>query len=60
MTPAEVAEAFKVNDETVHRWTREGRLHAIRLPGGGKRGLKRFRREDVEAILRGEPEAVAS
>ena len=60
MTPSEVAEALKVNDETIHRWVREGRLPAIRLPGGGDRGLKRFRREDIEAILRGERSGTAA
>lgn len=56
LTVAEVAEALRISDETVHRWVRQGRLPAIRLPGGPleRSGLKRFRREDVEALLNGE------
>lgn len=49
MTPAEVAEALRLSDETVHRWARIGKLPFINVLG-----IKRFRREDVEAILRGE------
>lgn len=62
MTVAEVAEALRISDETVHRWAREGRLPAIWLPGGPveRSGLKRFRRADVEAILRGDSAEVAS
>lgn len=47
MTVAEVAEAFRVSDETIHRWCRSGYLPYIPLPSG----LKRFRRNEVEAIL---------
>lgn len=47
MTVAEVAEALRLTDETVHRWAREGKLPFVSLPTG----LKRFRREDIEAIL---------
>ena len=46
-----------VTDETIRRWILDGRLPAINLPSG----QKRIRRDDVEAILRGElPDAVAS
>jgi excisionase family DNA binding protein len=47
LTTTEVAEACNVEPETVRRWAREGRIAAITLPGG----LKRFRREDVDALL---------
>jgi len=60
LTAAEVAEEFQVEPDTIRRWAREGLLPSITLPGG--RGLKRFRRSDVEAIMRGEqpPAAKAS
>lgn len=45
-----------VSHDSVRRWVKSGRLKAIRLPSG----RAKIRREDVEAILRGEPEAVAS
>lgn len=50
LTPAEVAERLRLTDETIHRWCRDGKLPFIQLPGG----IKRFRREDIEAIERGE------
>ncbi len=53
LTVAEVAEAARVTDETVHRWSRDGLLPFIKLPSG----IKRFRRQDVEAILRGDTAA---
>lgn len=49
MTPAEVAEVLRLTDETVHRWARIGKLPYINV-----HGIKRFRRSDVEALLRGE------
>jgi len=57
LTVPEVAKVARVTDETVHRWARDGKLPFIKMPSG----LKRFRREDVEAILRGDAhQAVAS
>jgi excisionase family DNA binding protein len=56
MTVAEVAAMFRVSDETIHRWCRSGTLPFIPMPSG----LKRFRREEVEAILAGEPSVRAS
>jgi excisionase family DNA binding protein len=53
MTVAEVAEELRVADETIHRWCRNGTIPFISLPSG----LKRFRRDDVEAIKRGEQPA---
>jgi excisionase family DNA binding protein len=55
MTPAEVAEALRLSDETIHRWARIGKLPHVDVLG-----VKRFRREDVEAILRGETPASAA
>lgn len=48
-TVAEVAAKFAVTDETIHRWCRAGRLPFIALPSG----LKRFRRDVVDAIANG-------
>ena len=43
----EIAEAYRVTEQTVHRWRREGRLPFIRLPGRGYR----YRRDDVFRVL---------
>jgi predicted site-specific integrase-resolvase len=44
------AAGFPVSTETVRRWARKGLLAVVRSPGGAK-GPKRFRREDIEAVL---------
>lgn len=49
MTVAEVAEALRLSDETIHRWAREGRLEYIDVLG-----VKRFRRDYIEGILAGD------
>lgn len=46
MTVAEVAEALRLSDETVHRWSRDGRLDHINVLG-----VKRFRRSYIESLL---------
>lgn len=46
MTPAEVADFFRVSPDTVARWADEGRLPCFRTPGG----QRRYRRTDVEAF----------
>lgn len=48
LSAKQVATALDVSTETVLRWAREGDLPAIYLP----RGTVRFRREDVERLLR--------
>lgn len=50
LTPGEVMRRLNVSRKTVDRYRRSGSLPAIKLPGGHAR----FRREDVEAIERGE------
>lgn len=49
LTVAEVADRLRITDETVHRWARDGKLPYVPLPSG----IKRFRREDIEAIEAG-------
>ena len=51
LTPSEVAEAFRVDPKTVARWAQAGKLASVRTIGGHRR----YRRADVEALLRGEP-----
>lgn len=50
LTPAEVAVLFRVNPKTVTRWARAGKISAIRTLGGHRR----FRREEIEAVLHSE------
>ena len=46
MTVAEVAEALRLSDETIHRWARQGRLEFVDVLG-----VKRFRRDYIAHIL---------
>jgi excisionase family DNA binding protein len=52
LTTSEVAEVFRVDRTTITRWVMTGRLKAIALPG--RRGLLRYRKSDIEAILAAE------
>jgi excisionase family DNA binding protein len=54
LTTGEAARKLRTSDETIRRWIAEGKLPAITLPSG----QFRIRDEDVEAILRGDTEAV--
>lgn len=47
LTATEVAEKARVHPETVRRWTRDGLLKAITLPGGHLR----YDPEEVNALL---------
>lgn len=49
LTPAEVAEMFRVDPNTVTRWANKGRLTSIRTPGGHRR----YREAEVRAMLAG-------
>ncbi len=51
LTPAEVATMFRVDPKTVTRWSRAGKLNAIRTLGGHRR----FRESEVRALLTGLP-----
>jgi excisionase family DNA binding protein len=48
LTVAEVAEQFQVDEQTVRRWIRQGRLVAHNL--GGKAGY-RIQRRDLQDFL---------
>lgn len=52
LTPEEVAQVFRVDPKTVTRWANAGKLPALRTPGGHRR----FRAEDVRALLTGSQE----
>ena len=47
LTPAEVAQWFRVDPKTVTRWAQAGRLTSIRTPGGHRR----YREAEVRALL---------
>jgi excisionase family DNA binding protein len=47
LTPAEVAQLFRVNPKTVTRWARSGKIAAIRTLGGHRR----FRASEVRQHL---------
>ena len=47
LTPAEVAQMFRVNPKTVTRWARAGKITAIRTLGGHRR----FRASEVRQYL---------
>jgi excisionase family DNA binding protein len=47
LTPAQVAEMFKVNPKTVTRWARAGKISAIRTLGGHRR----FRADEIRSLL---------
>jgi excisionase family DNA binding protein len=43
----EIAEFYRVTEQTIHRYRRDGKLPYIRLPGRGYR----YKREDVLRIF---------
>jgi excisionase family DNA binding protein len=47
LTPAEVAQLFRVSPKTVTRWARAGKLTAMRTLGGHRR----FRETEVRSFL---------
>lgn len=55
LTPGEVAVLFRVNSKTVARWALAGRIPSVVTPGGHRR----FPREHIEKLLKGEVETVA-
>ena len=55
MTVAEVAEALRLTDETIHRWCREGRIEYVNVLG-----VKRFRRDYITGLVEGRAAAGAA
>ena len=47
LTPAEVAAMFRVDPKTVTRWSKAGKLSAIRTLGGHRR----YREAEVKELL---------
>jgi excisionase family DNA binding protein len=47
LSPGEVAVLFRVSPKTVTRWAKQGKVHAIRTPGGHRR----YRESEVRALL---------
>ncbi len=45
----QVAGILHLHVTTIRRWCNEGKMGCIRL---GRRGIRRFRREDIESFLR--------
>lgn len=56
LTPAEVAELFKVDPKTVTRWAKSGKLTTATRTLGGHR---RFHRAEVEALLTASQESAS-
>jgi excisionase family DNA binding protein len=55
MTVAEVAEALRLTDETIHRWCRDGRIEYVNVLG-----VKRFRRDYITSLVEGRAAAGAA
>jgi excisionase family DNA binding protein len=55
LTPAEVAEMFRVNPKTVTRWARAGKITSLRTLGGHRR----FREAEIRALLEGDEDDTA-
>lgn len=49
LTPSEAARILGVHADTLKRWADDGKVAYWRTPGG----WRRFRREDIEALLVG-------
>ncbi|MFA6944267.1 MAG: helix-turn-helix domain-containing protein [Pedobacter sp.] len=51
LTLKQTAQILKVNEQTLRRWDKEGRLKAVRI--GSRRGVgdRRYRMEDIRKIV---------
>lgn len=54
LTPAEVADLFRVDPKTVTRWARAGKISCIRTLGGHRR----FRESEVRGLIAGQVDVV--
>ena len=52
LTARDVARILKLKLATVHAAAADGRIPCVRIWQGKRRALVRFRREDLEAIVR--------
>jgi excisionase family DNA binding protein len=52
LTPAEVANLFRVDPKTVTRWAQAGKLTSVRTLGGHRR----YREQEVHDLLAGLPQ----
>ena len=52
LTPEQVAELFVVKPQTVRDAAWRGKLPCVRLWQGRKRSLLRFKRSDIEQLIR--------
>ncbi len=52
LTPAEVANLFRVDPKTVTRWAKAGKLSSVRTLGGHRR----YRESEVRGLLGGVPQ----
>mgnify|MGYP003337866278 FL=1 len=48
LTPAEVAELFRVDPKTVTRWAKSGKLTAVKTLGGHRR----YKQSEVDLLLK--------
>jgi excisionase family DNA binding protein len=53
LVPSEVAAILRTRTVTVYAAAKDGRIPCVRIWQGKRRALLRFRREDIEAIVRG-------
>ena len=56
LTPAEVAQLFRVDPKTVTRWANGGKLTSMRTLGGHRR----YRESDVRTLMGGSVSEVAT
>ncbi|HEV8574450.1 MAG TPA: helix-turn-helix domain-containing protein [Dehalococcoidia bacterium] len=57
MTPIEVSRSLRIAVSTVYEAAATGRLPCIRLWRGKRKSVVRFRRAEIEALIRGEGSA---
>ncbi len=46
----DIAEAFKVTEETVRRWARSGKIESVKLPGLHGKGEYRFSEKEIKGF----------
>jgi excisionase family DNA binding protein len=56
LTPAEVADIFRVAAKTVRAWEQAGQISAVRTIGGHRR----YREADIRALLDSDPDPIVA